>query len=107
MQATGGVELSGTLTEDLALVDLEPDATVPDYVVTSDLIVPDGITLSVGEDNVLVYFEAEAGLHVSERGDADQLRRRQGGGTRREVLGPCRWMEGDLGRERDDRARRS
>lgn len=68
VQATGGIELSGTLTEDLELIDLEPDATVPDYVVTSDLIVPDGITLSVGEDNVLVYFEAEAGLHVTSGG---------------------------------------
>jgi len=68
VQATGGVELSGTLTEDLELIDLEPDARVPDYVVTSDLTVPDGITLSVGDDNVLVYFEADAGLHVTSGG---------------------------------------
>lgn len=68
VQATGGLELSGTLTEDLQLIDIEPDAEVPDYVVTADLIVPDGITLSVGDDNVLVYFEVDAGLHVANGG---------------------------------------
>jgi hypothetical protein len=65
VQATGGIELSGTLTEDLELINIEPNASVPDYVVTSDLIVPDGITVSVAEENVLVYFEADAGMHVT------------------------------------------
>ena len=68
VQATGGLELSGTLAEDLELINIEPDASVPDYVVTADLIVPDGVTLSVGDDNVLVYFEPEAGLHVTSGG---------------------------------------
>lgn len=94
VQATGGVELSGTLTEDLALVDLEPDATVPDYVVTSDLIVPDGITLSVAEDNVLLYFEAEAGLHVSSGGTLTNYDAGRGEGLDVKFSGPADGWKG-------------
>jgi hypothetical protein len=94
VQATGGIELSGTLTEDLELIDLEPDATVPDYVVTSDLIVPDGITLSVGEDNVLVYFEAEAGLHVTSGGTLTNYDASRGEGLEVKFSGPADGWKG-------------
>ena len=66
--ASGGIEIGGTLSQDLALEDIEPDADVPDYIVTSDLIVPNGITLSVVDENVLVHFEPETGLHVTNGG---------------------------------------
>ena len=66
--AFGGLEIGGVLTEDLALVNIEADEGVPDYTVTSDLEVPTGITLSVAEENVLVYFESGIGLKVSAGG---------------------------------------
>lgn len=62
--ASGGIEIGGTLSEDLTLVNIEPDADVPDYIITSDLIVPAGITLSVGEEHVLVYANEGFGIHV-------------------------------------------
>ncbi len=66
--ASGGIEIGGTLTSDLALIDIEPDAGIPDYIVTSDLIVPAGITLSVADENVMVYFEPETGIHAVDGG---------------------------------------
>lgn len=66
--ASGGLEIGGTLTEDLIFIDIEPDAEVPDYMVTSDLVVPAGITLSVGDENVLVHFNQGTGLHVKDGG---------------------------------------
>ena len=94
VQATGGLELSGTLTEDLELIDLEPDADVPDYVVTADLIVPDGITLSIGDDNVLVYFEAEAGLHVTSGGTLTNYSAPEDRGLRATFSGPAEGWKG-------------
>lgn len=66
--ASGGIDLGGALTEDLDLVDIEPGEDVPDYVVTSDLIVPQGITLSAGSKNVFVHFESGTGLIIEKGG---------------------------------------
>ncbi len=66
--ASGGIDLGGTLTEDLVLEDIEPGEDVPDYIVTSDLIIPDGITLSVSTKNVFVHFETGTGLIVQKGG---------------------------------------
>lgn len=71
--ATGGIELSGTLSEDMILVNIEPDASLPDYFVTADLVVPDGITLSIGEENVVVFFETGTGLQITQGGALTNL----------------------------------
>jgi len=60
----GALEIGGTLTADLALKNIQPDASQPDYVVKSDLIVPAGITLSIIEDDVIIAFDAGTGIHV-------------------------------------------
>src|SRR5258707_7423908 len=40
------ISLSGTLTNSLVLKNIEPDYTKPDYRVTSDLIIPAGMSLT-------------------------------------------------------------
>lgn len=60
----GVIELGGTLTEDLELKNIQGNDSNPDYRITSDLIVPDGITLSITEDNVIIEFEQGTGIHV-------------------------------------------
>ena len=62
------VEIGGTLTENLELKNIQPNSGIPDYVVTSDLIVPAGITLSIVEDEVIIAFESETGIHVQQGG---------------------------------------
>ena len=64
----GAVEIGGTLTEDLELKNIQSDANRPDYIVTSDLVVPDGITLSIAEEDVIIEFNTETGIHVQEGG---------------------------------------
>jgi len=61
---SGAVEIGGTLSEDLQLKNIQPDASMPDYIVSEDLIVPNGITLSIVENDVIVFFEQETGIHV-------------------------------------------
>jgi len=39
-----------------------------DYVVKSDLIIPNGLTLSVLEDEVIVAFNSETGIHIQQGG---------------------------------------
>ncbi len=60
----GAIELGGTLTEDLKLRNIQSDASKPDYIVKSDLVVPAGITLSIVEDDVKIGFESETGIYV-------------------------------------------
>lgn len=43
---TGALTLGGTLTETTTLVDVDPDSGLPDYILNSDLIIPDGVTLN-------------------------------------------------------------
>ena len=66
--AGGSIELGGTLTMNLQLKNIQPDATKPDYIVNSDLIVPDGITLSVVESDVRIEFQNGSGLHIASGG---------------------------------------
>ena len=60
----GAIELGGTLTEDLELKNIQRDASKPDYIVKSDLVIPAGITLSIVEDDVKIEFESETGIHI-------------------------------------------
>ena len=50
--ASGAVEIGGTLTEDLALKNIQPDESKPDYIVTTTLTVENGLILSIVEDHV-------------------------------------------------------
>ncbi|MBX2942487.1 MAG: hypothetical protein KF860_09095 [Cyclobacteriaceae bacterium] len=45
---TGALTLGGTLTETTTLVDIEQDASMPDYILSSDLIIPENVTLNFG-----------------------------------------------------------
>ena len=47
--ATGALEIGGTLTEDTHLKNIENDPDLPEYLLVSDLIIPGGSTLTVGE----------------------------------------------------------
>ena len=62
--ATGALEIGGTLTEDTHLKNIENDPDLPDYLLVSDLIIPVGITLTVGE-NVRIQTEGEFGIVVN------------------------------------------
>ena len=64
----GAAEIGGTLTENLQLVNIQPDDDLPDYIVTSDLIVGDGIVLSVMDRDVRIQFNSGAGLHIKSGG---------------------------------------
>ncbi len=66
--SSGAIELGGTLTEDLQLINIQPDASLPDYIVTRDIIVENGITLSIVENNVRIKFEEGAGIQVQNDG---------------------------------------
>ena len=66
--AGGSIELGGTLTKNLELKNIQPDASKPDYIVKSDIIVPDGITLSIVEDDVVIAFDSGTGLQVNQGG---------------------------------------
>lgn len=47
---TGALTLSGTLAQSITLVDIDPDPSMPDYIITSDLTIPDGVTLNFSND---------------------------------------------------------
>ena len=66
--AGGSIEIGGTLTEDLVLKNVQPNSSFPDYTVTSDLIIPEGKTLSIVEDEVIIAFNAGTGIHVQQFG---------------------------------------
>ena len=66
--AGGSLEIGGTLAEDLELKNIQPNSSLPDYTVTSDLIVPDGITLSIIEDEVIIAFNSGTGIYVQQGG---------------------------------------
>ncbi|MEP2670284.1 MAG: hypothetical protein ABJH04_14885 [Cyclobacteriaceae bacterium] len=68
---TGALNLSGTLTSNISLVDVDPDPALPDYLITSDLIIPEGVTLSFtgnGTNGITVHFAEEAGIVVKSGG---------------------------------------
>lgn len=69
---TGAVELSGTLTENTTLKDIDTDSSMPDYLITSDLIIPSGITLTFDDPNnsgnsgVVVKVAEGAGIIIQD-----------------------------------------
>lgn len=62
------VELGGTLSADLELKNIQSDPDIPDYIVTSNLIVGDELVLSVVDENVNVEFRKGTGIHVKDGG---------------------------------------
>ena len=44
---SGAVEIGGTLSENKTLNDLTPGIGDPDYIITEDLIIPDGVNLTI------------------------------------------------------------
>ncbi|MGE0587369.1 MAG: PKD domain-containing protein [Cyclobacteriaceae bacterium] len=69
----GALELSGTLTENMSLKDIDSDPSMPDYVITSDLIIPAGFNLNFDDPgnasgNVVVKVAAGAGIIVQDDG---------------------------------------
>jgi hypothetical protein len=87
----GAVEIGGTLTEDLALTNIQPNASMPDYIVTEDLVVPDGITLSIIEEDVVIFFEQETGISVNAGGTLTNLDASQNQGLDSEFIGDAGW----------------
>ena len=66
--AGGSLEIGGTLTSDLQLKNIQPNSSFPDYTVTSDLIVPDGIKLLIAEDDVIIAFNSGIGINIQQGG---------------------------------------
>ncbi len=87
----GAIEIGGTLTEDLELKNIQGDANKPDFIVVSDLIVPDGITLSIIEDDVIIEFNSETGIHVQEGGLFTNLDDENSYGYTSELRGENGW----------------
>ena len=63
VQATGAIRIGGTLTGNTNLINIENDPDLPDYVIESDLIVPDGITLTI-ESDVIIEVNQNKGIIV-------------------------------------------
>ncbi len=63
---TGVITLSGTLTENLILKDLEPDPTKPDYKITEDLKVLSGktITTEAKSGEIRIEVSESAGIMI-------------------------------------------
>jgi len=64
VEASGAIVLGGTLNDNLALKNLEPDNSKPDYIIASDLIVLPGFALTVVEDGVVVEVKENKGIIV-------------------------------------------
>ena len=87
----GAVELGGTLTQDLELKNIQSDGNLPDYIVISDLVVPDGLTLSIVEDDVIIEFNSETGIHVQEGGTFTNVDVDENYGFTTELFGDSGW----------------
>ncbi len=84
-------EIGGTLTANLQLKNIQANSSVPDYLVTSDLIVPDGILLSIVEDEVIITFEAGTGIIVQDGGSLSNVNPGQDESFETEFIGDEGW----------------
>lgn len=64
VDVTGALEIGGILTEDLVLVNVQPDAETADYILSSDLVIPEGLSLIIGDDNVVIHAADNIGITV-------------------------------------------
>ncbi|MBK7650320.1 MAG: hypothetical protein IPJ20_05600 [Flammeovirgaceae bacterium] len=70
---SGALTLGGTLTQTTTLVDIDPNPEMPDYILSSDLIIPNGVTLNFanpGADNnsITVKVTNNSGIIVQAGG---------------------------------------
>ena len=63
IEATGALTIGGTLTENTTLKNIENDPDLADYFLDSDLIIPEGITLTI-ESHVKVDVAENKGIIV-------------------------------------------
>ena len=63
VQATGAIRIGGTLEGNTNLINIENDPELADYVIESDLIVPEGITLTI-ESDVIIEVNQNMGIVV-------------------------------------------
>jgi hypothetical protein len=89
--ATGAVEIGGILTEDLYLENLQSDESLPDYIVTSDLTVEDGIKIVFTEDNIRLSFSSLSGIHIKSGGTLTNLDETESNGFECELFGNDGW----------------
>jgi len=66
--ASGAVEIGGTLTEDLELLNIQPNPSLPDYIVSTDITVENGIKFSLQEKGINILFKQGVGIHVKSGG---------------------------------------
>lgn len=85
------VEIGGTLTQNLELKNIQPNSEIPDYIVSSDLIVPNGITLSIVEDEVVVAFDSGTGIYVQQGGTLTNVYDGQNYTFNSEFIGTAGW----------------
>lgn len=64
---TGALELSGTLTKSITLMDIEPNSGLPDYIITSNLTIPDGIMLE-SNNGITIKVANNTGIIVQAGG---------------------------------------
>ncbi len=64
VEATGALTIGGTLDGDLSLKNVENNPELADYLIDSDLIVPEGITLTI-EENVRIEVADNLGIQVN------------------------------------------
>jgi hypothetical protein len=84
-------EIGGTLPADLQLKNIQSNSSIPDYLVTSDLIVPDGILLSIVDDGVIIAFEANTGIIVQDGGSLSNVNANQDESFETEFIGDDGW----------------
>ena len=88
---SGAIEIGGILNKDTELINIQPDASLPDYIVISDLVVPSGITLSIVEENVIIEFEENTGILVETGGTLSNIDETIPEGLDTEFLGKNGW----------------
>ncbi len=64
----GSLTLGGTLSANTTLLDINPDPSQPDYTMASDLIIPDGVTLSFPGTSVTIEAANGSGITVATGG---------------------------------------
>ena len=87
----GPVKIGGTLTEDLILTNIQPDASLPDYLVTGDLIIENGIKLSIIEKDVRIMFEEGVGIQIQTDGLFSNLDESNSVGYECDLYGNAGW----------------
>jgi hypothetical protein len=68
VEAVGALDIGGTLSENLVLKNLEPDPEKPDYMISSDMVVPSGISCTIEDDGVVIQVQENTGIVIEQGG---------------------------------------